>query len=200
MERSILQHLTPDEIDLVLEGTYPEPLRMHVNGCPDCSSLLQGEKLVVQWLAALPLHVPAAGFEDRVMARVQVVTPHTALATLRHRALATPTSRALAAGAVISVLGSLAASVIWSLGHREVLASLGMTAFRSIAELGWVVVHGLATTIVEQPWYGSARALVDSPARLATVTGVLATAWAAGMLLMRRLIAIPAGSVAHEHI
>jgi len=29
---------------------------------------------------------------------------------------------------------------------------------------------------------------------------VLTTAWAAGMLLMRRLIAIPAGSVAHEHI
>jgi hypothetical protein len=28
----------------------------------------------------------------------------------------------------------------------------------------------------------------------------VATAWAAGMLLMRRLIAIPAGSVAHEHI
>jgi hypothetical protein len=200
MERSVLQHLTPDEIDLVLEGNYPEVVRTHVNGCPDCTSLLRGERLVVQWLGALPLHVPAAGFEDRVMARVQVVTPRSALATLRHRAMATPTSRALAAGAVISVLGSLAASVIWSLGHREVLASLGMTALRSVAELGWVVVHGLATTIVEQPWYGSARALVDSPARLATVAGALTTAWAAGMLLMRRLIAIPAGSVAHEHI
>ena len=200
MERSVLQHLTPDEIDLVLEGSYPEALRTHVNGCPDCSSLLAGERLVVQWLGALPLHVPAAGFEDRVMARVQVVTPRSALATLRHRALATSTSRALAAGVALSVLGSLAASVIWSLGHREVLASLGMTALRSVAELGWVVVHGLATTLLEQPWYGSARALVDSPARLAFVAGGLTTAWAAGMLLMRRLIAIPAGSVAHEHI
>jgi hypothetical protein len=200
MERSVLQHLTPDEIDLVVEGNYPETLRTHVNGCPDCSSLLQSERLVVQWLESLPLHVPAAGFEDRVMARVQVVTPRSVFATLRQRALATPASRALAAGVVLSVLGSLAASVIWSLGHREVLASLGMTALRSVAELGWVVVHGLATTIVEQPWYGSARALVDSPARLATVAGALATAWAAGMLLMRRLIAIPAGSVAHEHI
>ncbi|MBP2648331.1 MAG: hypothetical protein H6Q77_1955 [Gemmatimonadetes bacterium] len=200
MERSVLQHLTPDEIDLVLEGNYPEVLRTHVNACPDCGSLLAGERLVVQWLSALPLHVPAAGFEDRVMARVQVVTPRSALATLRHRALATPTSRALAAGAVLSVLGSLTASIVWSLGHREVLASLGMTALRSVAELGWVVVHGLATTLVEQPWYGSARALVDSPARLAFVAGGLTTAWAAGMLLMRRLIAIPAGSVAHEHI
>ena len=200
MERSVLQHLTLDEIDLVLEGNYPEALRTHVNGCPDCSSLINGERLVVQWLGALPLHVPAAGFEDRVMARVQVVTPRSALATLRHRALATPTSRALAAGAMVSVLGSLAGSIVWSLGHREVLASLGMTAFHNVAELGWVVVHGLATTLVEQPWYGSARALADSPARLATVAGVLTTAWAAGMLLMRRLIAIPAGSVAHEHI
>ena len=200
MERSVLQHLTADEIDLVLEGNYPETIRTHVSGCPDCSSLLRGERLVVQWLAALPLHVPAAGFEDRVMARVQVVTPRSALATLRHRALATPTSRALAAGALVSVLGSLAASVIWSLGHPEVLASLGMTALRSVAELGWVVVHGLATTLVEQPWYGSARALADSPARLAIVTGGLLTAWAAGMLLLRRLIAIPAGSVAHERI
>ena len=200
MERSVLQHLTPDEIDLVLEGSYPEALRTHVNGCRDCSSLLSGERLVVQWLGALPLHVPAAGFEDRVMARVHIATPRSALATLRHRALATPASRALAAGVLVSVLGSLAASVVWSLGHREVLASLGMTALRSVAELGWVVVHALATTLVEQPWYGSARALVDSPARLATVAGGLTTAWAAGMLLMRRLIAIPAGSVAHEHI
>lgn len=200
MERSVLQHLTLDEIDLVLEGSYPEVLRTHVNGCPDCSSLINGERLVVQWLGALPLHVPAAGFEDRVMARVQVVTPRSALAALRHRAMATPASRALAAGALVSVIGSLAASIIWSLGHREVLASLGMTALRNVAELGWVVVHGLATTLVEQPWYGSARALAGSPARLATVAGVLATAWAAGMLLMRRLIAIPAGSVAHEHI
>jgi len=200
MERSVLQHLTPDEIDLVLEGNYPGAVRTHVNGCPDCNSLLSGERLLVQWLTALPLHVPAAGFEDRVMARVQVVTARSALATLHHRALATPASRALAAGAVVSVLGSLAASIIWSLGHREVLASLGMTALRNVAELGWVVVHGLATTLVEQPWYGSARALADSPARLATVTGGLLTSWAAGMLLMRRLIAIPAGSVAHERI
>ncbi len=200
MERSVLQHLTLDEIDLVLEGNYPETIRAHVNGCPDCSSLINGERLVVQWLGALPLHVPAAGFEDRVMARVQVVTPRSALATLRHRAMATPASRALAAGAMVSVLGSLAGSIVWSLGHREVLASLGMTALHNVAELGWVVVHGLATTLVEQPWYGSARALADSPARLATVAGVLTTAWAAGMLLMRRLIAIPAGSVAHEHI
>jgi hypothetical protein len=200
MERSVLQHLTPDEIDLVLEGSYPEPLRMHINSCADCSSLVQGERLVVQWLSSLPLHVPAAGFEDRVMARVHVATPRSVLATLRQRAMASPSSRALAAGMLVSVLGSLVASVIWSLGHREVLASLGMTAFRGIAELGWVVVHGLATTLVEQPWYGSVRALLDSPARLATATGVLATAWLGGMLLMRRLIAIPAGSVAHEHI
>ncbi len=200
MERSVLQHLTPDEIDLVLEGSYPEALRTHVSGCRDCSSLLSGERLVVQWLGALPLHVPAAGFEDRVMARVHIATPRSALATLRHRALATPASRAVAAGVLVSVLGSLAASVVWSLGHREVLASLGMTALRSVAELGWVVVHALATNLVEQSWYGSARALVDSPARLAFVAGGLTMAWAAGMLLMRRLIAIPAGSVAHEHI
>lgn len=200
MERSSLQHLTPDEIDLVLEGTFPDVVRTHLNGCRDCADLVAGERVVIQWLASLPLHVPAAGFEDRVMARVQVATPRSVLGTIRQRAMATPSSRAVAAGAAVSVLGSLAASVIWSLGHPEVLASFGMTALRSVAELGWVVVHGLATTVVEQPWYGSARALVDTPARLATVTGGIATAWVAGVLLMRRLIALPAGSVAHEHI
>ena len=172
MERSVLQHLTPDEIDLVLEGTYPEPLRTHVNGCPDCSSLLPGREArgaVAGGASAArargrfrgPGHGTGAGCNAPHRRSRPCVTAHS-----RHRRRV-----ALAAGAVISVLGSLAASVIWSLGHREVLASLGMTAFRSIAELGWVVVHGLATTIVEQPWYGSARALVDSPARLATVTG-----------------------------
>ena len=199
MERPAQQHLTLDELDLVLEGSYPEAVRAHVNTCPDCASLLKSERMLVRWLGALPLHVPAAGFEDRVMARVQIATPQSALATLRRRVLASRRSMAIAASVAVTLVGSLVASVTWSFGHQDVLAALGNAAVRNVADFSWLAARGLATGIIAQPWYGAARDLVDSPARLATAAGGLTIAWAAGMLLMRRLIAIPAGSVAHDH-
>jgi hypothetical protein len=156
MIRQTLQHLTADELDLLLEGSFPEGVRNHLNACPDCDRLVREERQVVQAVASLPLHVPRADFEDRVMARVLIAQP------------------------------------------LSLLATIGRSVLGTVAESGWVVARSLASTLIEQPWYASARASLDSPTRLAFAAGGLVTTWVAGLLLLRRLVAFPAQRVAHE--
>jgi hypothetical protein len=198
MTRQTLQHLTPDEIDLVLEGSYPEGVRGHLNTCPDCDKLILEERGVVRAIAALPLHVPSADFEDRVMALVNIVQPASVFATIRRRAFASRRSLAVAATLAIGLLASLAGSVAWSLGNMDLLAATGSSVLGVVAESGWVVARALTSNLIEQPWYSGARDLLDSPLRLAFAAGGLVATWAAGLLLLRRLMAIPAQRVAHE--
>ncbi len=200
MTRQILQHLTPDEIDLVLEGSYPEGVRAHLNSCPDCDRLVVEERGVIRALAALPLHVPSAGFEERVMALVNVVQPASVIATLRRRAFASRRNMALAATLLVALVGSLAGSIAWTLGNMDVLASLGSSALGTLANAGLSVAQALTSNLIEQPWYASARNALDSPTRLAFAASGLVATWVAGLLLLRRLMALPAQRVAHEGI
>lgn len=198
MTRQALQHLTADELDLLLEGSYPEGVRNHLTTCPDCERLVREERQVVQAVASLPLHVPRAGFEDRVMARVIIATPMSLLATLRKRAFASRRSTAIAATLAIGLLASLAGSAAWSLANMDLLAAMGRAVLGTAAETGWVVARSLTSTLIEQPWYASARAMLDTPTRLAFAAGGLVATWVAGLLLLRRLVALPAQRVAHE--
>jgi hypothetical protein len=198
MTRQALQHLTADELDLLLEGSFPEGVRQHLGTCPPCSQLLQEARRVVHALSSVPLHVPRAGFEDRVMALVRIAVPASVLATLRTWALASQRNMAVAAMLAVALLASLGGSIAWSFANTELLASLGRTVLGAVAESGWVVARSLASTLFEQPWYASVRAALDSPTRLAFAAGGLVTTWVAGLLLLRRLVAIPAQRVAHE--
>lgn len=132
------------------------------------------------------------------MALVRIAEPASLLATLRSRVMASRRSMAIAATLAIGLVASLAGSIAWSLGNMELLAAMGRAVLGTAAESGWVVARSLASTLIEQPWYASARATLDTPTRLAFAAGGLATTWVAGLLLLRRLVAIPAQRVAHE--
>jgi hypothetical protein len=198
MTRDLEQHLTTDELDLVLENGGPASVRAHVTMCADCARLVEDDRALVQQLAHLALHVPSVGFEDRVMAAVRIPEPLTATEALRRRVFSTRRSLLTAATLVLGLLGSMGASVAWSLAHREALAAFSRTLTHGLTDMAWTTVRSLATSLIEQPWYGAARSVLDTPERLAFALGAVMIGWLGGMLLLRRLIALPDQRVAHE--
>src|SRR2546426_5407182 len=120
-------HLTPDDLDAWLAGALAPAAQDHLAFCPACQERADTEREIVTLLGALPLMSPAPGFANRVMARVTVPEPFAAqsLRSLRSRVFATRRTAALAASLLVLVAGSMAGSIVWTLGHQDTLAALG---------------------------------------------------------------------------
>jgi predicted anti-sigma-YlaC factor YlaD len=198
MTRLLEQHLTTDELDLVHENGGSASVRAHLSMCADCARLVADDRQLVQQLAHLALHVPSAGFEERVMAAVRIPEPLGATEALRRRVLSTRRSLLTAATLVLGLLGSMGASVAWSLTHRAQLLAFSRSLKHGLLEMAWTTVRSLATSVIEQPWYAGVRGVLDTPERLAFALGAVMIGWLGGMLLLRRLIALPDQRVAHE--
>jgi len=199
MTRLFEQHLTADELDLVLENGVPDAVRAHLTSCPECTRLVAADRQLVQELSRLALHVPSVGFEERVMAAVRIPESLTATAALRRRVFSTRRSLLTAATLVLGLLGSMGASVAWSLAHRAELLAFSHALKDGVSRLAWTTVQSLATSLIEQPWYAGVRGVLDTPERLAFALGAVVIGWLGGMLLLRRLIALPDQRVAHEN-
>jgi hypothetical protein len=202
MTRPSESHLSPDEIDAWLAGALAPALQHHVDQCQACLEQLRVERDIADQIAALPLLSPTLGFADRVMASVIVPDPFAirALQATRRRLFATPKSVALAAGLALLLLGSMAGSIVWSLSHQQTLASLGSWLMTQAGQAAWFGVRGLASNLIEQPWYNSIRALVENPGRLALVSAMASLAYLGGVVALRRLLALPTQQVAHASI
>ena len=137
-------HLSPDDVELWLSGTLDGERMRHLDLCPDCFDRAQAEREIVEQLAALPLMSPSADFADRVMARVTIADPF-ALRSLRQRIFATRRSLAVAASLALAVVGSMAASVAWTLANQDVLASVGNWVLAQGTQAGWLALRGLRT-------------------------------------------------------
>jgi hypothetical protein len=192
-------HLSPDDIESWLSGTLDAERTRHLDLCAECFDRAQMEREIVEQLSALPLMSPSAGFADRVMASVTVPDPFAlrSFGTIRQRIFATRRSLAIAAGLVLAVVGSMAASVAWSLANQDVLAAVGSWALSEGSQAGWLALRGLASNFIEQPWYESARSLAGNPGRLAVAIGVASLAYLSGIVALRRLLALPTQQVAH---
>ena len=193
-------HLTPDDLDLWLEGSLPSVRLVHLEDCPDCFALAHAERRVVAWLGRLPLLAPSAGLSDRVMRAVMVPAP---VARAPWRVLAQPSLlgpqwRAMAAGVVLAVSGA-GLSVAWSLSHPDQLASLMSWMGNEAYQMGWVGLQALVANLAEQPWTGAARTLLASPARAALSLGTGILLYASGILAMRRLMTAPTNGVSRAH-
>ena len=189
-------HLSPDDVENWLSGTLDAERTRHLDLCPECFDRAQAEREIVEQLAALPLMSPSAGFSDRVMASVRIADPF-ALRSLRHRIFATRRSLAIAASLALAMVGSMAASVAWSLANQDLLVSAGNWVLAQGTQAGWLALRALASNFIEQPWYESVRAFVGHPGRLAAVLGVVSLAYLSGMFALRRLLALPSQQVAH---
>lgn len=193
-------HLTPDDLDLWLEGTLPSAQLVHLEDCPDCFALAHAERRVVAWLGQLPLLAPSAGFADRVM---QSVTVPASVVRAPWRVVAQPSLlgrrwRARAAGIGLTVAGA-GLSVAWSLGHPDQLSSLLASAGNEAVRFGWTGLQALVANLAEQPWTGAARTLLASPARAALTLGTGILLYASGLLAMRRLMTAPTNGVIRAH-
>ena len=198
MTRALEQHLTADELDLVHENKAGAAVRAHISMCDDCGQLVQSDRQLVHELSRLAMHVPGVGFEERVMAAVRIPEPLSATAALRRRVFSTRRSLLTAATLVLGLLGSMGASVAWSLTHREALLAFGRTVKAGLLDIAWTTAQSLATSVIEQPWYAGVRGVLDTPERLAFALGAVMIGWLGGVLLLRRLIALPDQRVAHE--
>jgi hypothetical protein len=202
MTRPSDSHLSPDEIDAWLAGALAPVVQRHVDQCQLCLEQLRVEREIADQIAALPLLSPTAGFSDRVMASVIVPDPFAirSLAATRRRLLSTPKSFALAASLVLLLVVSMAGSIIWSLSHQQTLASLGTWVMTQGGQAAWFGLRSLASNFIEQPWYTSARALMENPGRLALISAMASLAYLGGLVALRRLLAPPTQQVAHASI
>jgi hypothetical protein len=198
MTRPSGAHLTPDEIEACISGAPAPEAQRHLDRCQACLEQVRIDGEIAEQIAALPLMSPAEGFAERVMAAVRIPDPFAirALTATRRRWLATRKSFAIAAGLVLALAGSMVGSVAWSLANQDTLAAVGSWLFAQGAQALWLGVQGLASNLIEQPWYTGLRSLLENPARLALFSALGSFAYLGGLLALRRLLAAPQ-QVAH---
>lgn len=202
MTRPSGTHLSTDEIDSWLAGTLSPEWQQHLDRCQACLERARAEREIVEQIAAVPLLAPEEGFADRVMASVVIPDPFAirSLQATRRRLFSTRKSLAVAASLSLLLLGSMAASIAWSLTHQETLASLGSWLLSQGGQIAWLSLRGLASNLMEQPWYDGIRSLLDSPGRLALGSAVASAVYLGGVLALRRLLALPTRQVAHASV
>jgi hypothetical protein len=187
-------HLSPDELDLRLEAALPAERERHVEECAACAELVRADRALVEGLAALPLPSPAAEFADRVMSRVALPDPF-ALRRARVAALtlgATLRTRAVAAGAAAAALvAAMAGSAAWTLTHEGAIAAAGAWLAARAGELAWLGFHGAASSLLDEPWFAAVRDALGSPDRLALASMGASGVYLAGLVVLRRLLALP---------
>ncbi|HKP30939.1 MAG TPA: hypothetical protein VJU15_16120 [Gemmatimonadales bacterium] len=184
-------HLSPDELDALLVGVMSATVRSHLADCGLCRAVASTDRAVVIGLERLPRFSPRIGFSDRVMLQVDVPKPVVrSILGLRFRV---PTGRGLALAASVAVifLAGVTTSVVWSLGHRDVLAGWGQQAMALLDNWLWLGLRALAANVAEQPWYEGVRGFFASPARAAVGVLGLLTTWSLGVIALKRLVSLP---------
>jgi len=194
--RAAGQHLTPEDLEQWVDGLLPAPREAHLRDCPECQTLADAERVLVLRLQAVPLFNPAPGFSGRVMNRVNI--PVTSLAGAwrfwRTRVFANPISVGAAAGAAVLLGGSLAASAAWAAAHQDTITGVGawlMSQGQQAFQQGMSIASGL---LEQQSWYTPLRAAL-TPARIVVVGAAALALYSAGVLAMRRLLALPSAQV-----
>jgi len=195
-------HLTPEDLDAWLAGGLVPAAQEHLAGCPACQELADTEREIVTLISGLQLMSPSEEFADRVMARVALPQPLRVgtFDLLRQRMFASRRSMAFAAGLLLVMLGSMAGSIVWTVGHQETLTALGSWLAAQAGQAAWLGVRGVASNFIEQPWFAGFRELASSPARLAIASGLALLAYLGGVLALRRLLALPTPRVAHASV
>jgi hypothetical protein len=186
------EHLVPEDLDRWVAGELTGLRAEHLRRCPECRALANAERVLVMRLEALPLLNPNHDFADRVMEGVEL--PVTSIASAwrmwRGRVAREPLTVGVAAGVAVLLGGSLAASAAWAAGNEDTITGAGAWLISHGQQWFWQGVAAATAFLEQQPWYGTARAVL-TPGRLAALGGSVAALYAGGVMLLRRLLALP---------
>jgi hypothetical protein len=175
------QHLTWDDLDDLLMGTERQPVHVHLETCPGCRKLAAADLAVVVQLQRLPELAPSTGFADRVMAGMAVAD----------RLSVRPSDRLplLKAATALLAFGGLGTSLGWSLANQSLLLSLRGSVLSAVEALVQNAL-GLVSTL---PQSAVVQALRDSIGGVGVglMLTALAGTYLAGLLTLRRLVALP---------
>jgi hypothetical protein len=180
-------HLTEDELDALLLGAGSPRAMSHLATCTSCAAMRALDTRLVTALGTLPMWEPAAGFSNRVMARVSihpVVVAQPLPLTARERS-----ARRRVVVASLAAGSALAAGFVWAVAHPAAAAFGWSTP--ALADAGqslWVTLQSVA----EQPWLNSIRGTLTTPARAFPVLVGALGAYALALVGLSRLLTEPA--------
>lgn len=194
-------HLTTEELDTLLEQAPGTEVQAHIFACVPCRNLAEADRRLVEQLRHLPQFSPRTGFSDHVMSRIKIQPAIADRFILRLPSWVHGGGRSVrrAAAVTVTLISGMAASIVWSLANRDLLSAWGTQTRTLLEGWAWTGLRTMAANLTAQPWYGAVRELVDSPGRLGLAAVILLTGYAAGLLALRRLVAIPSRSVPHVH-
>lgn len=182
-------HLTADDLDAFLIDSPSQAAREHVAFCDACRSVVQADRVLVAALHGLPALAPADGFAERVMAQVRIAVPAPVVAPLPWPRRILSNRRVMASAA--TALG-VWASAVWTASNSALFDRWTQQAWQTGTQ--WVTqsLQTMASMVTQQSWYGTVEALTSTPARAVLVVGALVATWAVGVLVLRRLVMLPA--------
>lgn len=196
MNRLPEPHLTADDLDALLDRTAAERVRVHLDVCPACRGLAEADRRLVLALEALPQFAPSSSFEDRVMSGVTIRrAPARSILGLPAAWWGRSPIRAIAA--TVAIVVAMSASALWSFANRDLLSLWGSQSLALLGDWLWLGLRTMAAGLAAQPWYGTVRELAGSPGRLALALTLFTAAYAAGLLALRRLVALPTRPMPH---
>jgi len=184
-------HLTADDLDAFHSEALNHEMRLHLETCRECQTLVALDREVLDGLGRLPSLSPRDGFLDRVMARVAIGKP-APVPVLSFPRLTRGRVTALIAAGV-----GMAASVAWSSVNRPVLDRWLETVGSTVWTRGNLLWQQGFSYLASQPWFDTLRELSSTPLRLAAVSLAVIGLYATGLLALRRLVTPSAGTVSN---
>jgi hypothetical protein len=201
MTRRTDAHLSADDIDAWLAGHLGPARQEHLAACAACLESAEADRALIQQLGALTIFSPSPLFADQVMAAVSLPDPFSlrSMQTARRRLVGTRRSLMVAAMLAVVVVGSMGASVAWSLSHRDTIAAAGTWLSASAGQWLWTALRSTVSSVIEQPAYHGIRDLIGSPGRLAALSALVSLTYVGGLLALRKLMTGPSAPVSHAN-
>lgn len=168
------RHLTPQEIDLLVdgeEGIGMAPLVAHIEECVTCRTEFEAQQQLVTTLEQTPHFTPSPLFAYRVMKKVQVFEPWhvTATTTVRRFVPRSRPARVLAAGVALAVATTLTAASVWMASRLDAVAFLGGVAVQRARDVGTQTVNGVVTSALGSSGAGDSSLLLTATGFLVAV-------------------------------